>query len=451
MSYTESKIIFEHIDSLRKTGELMLTENRKLRPMTENEYYIFSKYLNTGLNTRLLTEASKKIVKENEYKFYLNAVSNFTGKKITPKTKSALHESVKLTDFRVTTSLLLEDDSVYDKKIKNPETGRTIKVATAIQDKQHPAHDKAKAMVQKAGGSDDEHGDDHGHHDDGLSAKEKAILGAVDVALKKLPGVNVIAGQSEAIYQKMKKNPFDSVKEADGLINKTKAFGKAAKEVMSNWKDEAKTAFANSMTDENTGQRKSIGKLIGSKAKAIGKAIAKGVVDEVKHVAHELKDGADGIKEAFKHPDGLKAGLKDPKIQKKLATGLKGVATAAVVGMAIASGPGGAALKAASLAINPGDGVRAMLTASAYIDLKNRNYLNELHNNRYNAIKLIESKIDKIGDNFIMEVYSEFGSKELNEVESPLKTYSEEDMNKVVKYTQMSDEIMEATKSGKEE
>lgn len=437
------KLIYGHIKALKQTGGTMLIENRQLRPFTENEYFIFSTELGMGLNTSRLTESSKKQIAGNEYNLYLESVAKFTGRKVTPQNIKLIKEAVKISDYKVTISLLMEENPILDKKIKNPETGRTIKVKSALSP-DHPAYDKAKAIVQKAGGDvEDEHGhDDHGHHDDGLSAKEKALLGAADVALKKIPVVNVIAGQSEAIYKKMKDNPFDEVKKAKGFINKAKAFGKASKQTISNWKESAQQEFANSMTDEATGERKSLAKVIGTKAKAAGKAIVNGLKEEAKHIAHELGEGVSGIKDIIKDPKSIK----DPAVQKKLATGLKGLATTAVVGMAAASGPAGMALKAASLAINPGDGVRAMLTASVYISANGRGYLSELTENRHKIMRLIESKVDKLDESFMVEVYGKFGSKELNEVESPTNDYSESDMDKVVKYTDMTNNIQSATK-----
>lgn len=40
-------------------------------------------------------------------------------------------------------------DGLKDKKIKNPKTGRMIKLSTALSNKKHPAYKEAMAMLKK--------------------------------------------------------------------------------------------------------------------------------------------------------------------------------------------------------------------------------------------------------------------------------------------------------------
>lgn len=440
-------IILENLRGLSKTGGMMLYENSRYRAFSEIEYHIFKKYNNLGLKpNKLINESTKSYFKYHEYQLYLKEVSKYDGQLITERRNSSIKKSKIINEFKVHSNLaFLREEDVMDKKIKNPETGRDIKVSTAYSNPDHPVHDKAKKLVQKSGGGHEEdehgddhggHGDDHGHHDDGLSAKEKAALGAVDVVMKKIPGVSLIAGQSEAIYKNMKK-VTSSAKEAEGVVNKAKAMGGAAKKMFSGWADKAKQDFANSMHDENTGERKKLGAVLGSKAKALGKSIVKGLKEEVKHVAHELGEGVSAIKDVVKDPSVIK----DPKWQKKLATGIKGAATVAVIGMAAASGPAGMALKAASLAINPGDTVRSLLTAHLYRDLGSKKILESTNNK---LLRLIESKVDKLDESFMIELMGVTGEHELKKVESPLDDYKENEMDEVVKNTQLVDEISEA-------
>lgn len=446
--------ITEHLITLHKTNGLMLSENKILRPMTRDEYDVYkSEVKGFGLKVKHLTENSKRTLKAKpklEYQLYLEAVNKFSGKRINPSILTEIKRSSIISEYKITSRELLFEEDIMDKKIKNPETGREVKVATAYGDKDHPAHDQAAAMVQKHGGEDDDHhGDDHGHHDDGLSAKEKAVLGGIDLAVKALhvPGLDKLAGQSEAIYKGMKE-AYQSTKEVDGAINKSKAFGKAAMGKIGNWAKNAKKDFVNSISSDNAGERRKLGEVLASKTMGVAKGLVKGIKEEVKHIAHELGEGMDGIKDVLKDPKSLK----DPATQKKLATGLKGACTVGVVGLAMASGPAGMAMKAVSLAVNPGDVMKSLLTASVYSDLQRAGKLHVISEaNEHRLNRIVEGKIDDLDETFIMKIISHSGGKELTESKDPMKEYSEDDMDKCVTYTQMANEVEEATKAGKKE
>lgn len=443
------KLILDNLRGLTNTNGMMLFENNKYRSFTEIEYSIFKEYCNLGLDTNnVLMESSKHIIQKNEYIIYKEAISKFEGKTITESTNNRIKKLNKINEYKLNfLSLLTEEPDIYTKKIKNPETGNDIQVKTALSDKDHPAHDKAKSLVDKHGGdSDGEHHDDHGdhhdHHDDGLSAKEKVLLGAADVVLKKLPIVNLVAGQSQKIYTSMKK-VVENAEQAEGVVNKSKAIGKSAAKMFKSWGNKAKEDFVNSMTDANTGQRKKIGAVLKDKAVAVGKGIINGLKEEGKHILHELKDGKDAIKEVVKNPSVVK----DPEWRKKAANGVKGLCTTAVIGMAIASGPVGMSMKAANLALNPGDVVRALLVAHLYRDLGGKSFINEASDKK--LYMLIEAKVDSIDETFMFELLGKVGSHELNKVESPMSDYNESEMNDVMKYTQLANEVEESTKLNK--
>lgn len=445
------KLILDNLRGLSNTNGMMLFENNKYRAFTEVEYSIFKEYCNLGLNTdNILMESSKQIVQKNEYLIYKEAISKFEGKVITESTNNRIKKLNKINEYRLNfLSLLTEEPDIYSKKIKNPETGRTVQVKTALSDKEHPAHDKAKSMIDKHGedshddhGDHGDHGDHHDHHDDGLSAKEKVLLGAADVVLKKLPIVNVVAGQSQKIYTSMKK-VVANAEQAEGVVNKSKAIGKSAAKMFKSWGNKAKEDFVNSMTDANTGQRKKLGAVLKDKAVGVGKGIINGLKEEGKHILHELKDGKDAIKEVVKNPSVVK----DPEWRKKAANGVKGLCTSAVIGMAIASGPVGMAMKATNLAINPGDVVRALLVAHLYRDLGGKTFINEVSDRK--LYTLIEAKADSIDESFMFELLGKVGSHELEKVESPMNDYDEKEMDDVMKYTQIANEVDESIKLNK--
>jgi len=96
--------------------------------------------------------------------------------------------------------------------------------------------------------------------------------------------------------------------------------------------------------------------------------------------------------------------------------------------------------------------MKSLLTASVYSDLQRAGKLHVISEaNEHRLNRIVEGKIDDLDETFIMKIISHSGGKELTESKDPMKEYSEDDMDKCVTYTQMANEVEEATKAGKKE
>lgn len=312
------------------------------------------------------------------------------------------------------------------------------------------AHDTQK----KPDASTDAHGDDHGEHAHKLSRKERIAVAAIDVLAKSLhiPGAEYVAGQFEAIGNTVKE-VAESGKEARGILGKAKAMGKKSMSMLQEAKDDVVKRFTNSLHDKNTGQRKKMGKILLDKGVSAAKGIYTGLKNEASHISHGVKGGVEVAKKVLKEgPKSLTDEDKD-----KIVDCIHATAQVAVIGMAIASGPLGMSLKAGSLALNPGDALRAVLTADMYTDLERRGLISVLREAKGEHLietihlidELVENFIDDLTDDKLMEIMMTQGGKELSSVDSPLNDYSEEHMDMVTEYALYGESLREAQRDPK--
>lgn len=451
MKKNQQNRLSESIYTLIKTNGLMLTENGKLRRQTFKEYQIFIERSNNVSREQLITESLKY-----EYASYYKLTERYEGRVLNSRLLEDINRTFSADKLITEANRLMESEGT----VKNPETGRDIKISTALTyDPSHPAHKAAKKATSKKGGDDshgDDHHDDHHHGPKNLGKKGRLAAAALDIALKKTPGISALAGQSEKILDNMAE-VAKSAKEVDGAINKAKAIGSSAKSMISKWGGEQKKKFANSLNDANTGERKKLGSVIKNKAKGFAKGVVSGLKNEAEHIKHQLGDGVDAAKMVGKGlKDGnLKEVLKSDDFKEKATSAVQGLATTAVVGLAVASGPAGMAIKAAALSLNPGDALAQVITADVYFDLQRQGKLNVIReSNKSKAIKLLDEsitdKIDKIDESFIVELGMSEGGKELENVEKPMEDYTEQEMDSVVNYTELADNISSGKKQQNE-
>jgi len=363
---------------------------------------------------------------------------------------------------------LIESDDI---KVKNPESGKEISAKSAISGgPDHPAYKAAKAALAKddshskddshkkddSHSKDDSHGDhgDHGDHGShgpkNLGRKTQVAIALVGVAAKALhvPGVDKLTAFYEKAADEIS-GIAKELKDVDGIINKSKSFGSIAGKKLLSWGKEKKEQFVASMTDEASGQRKSIGSMLKEKGGAAVSAISTGLVKEVEHLSHQLKGGVDVAKKV------MKGGKLDDSDKDKIVDCIKGLATTVVIGLAIASGPMGMIAKAASIAMDPGEVLKQIMTADVYSDLQRKGLINVIkeHKNKAQIIRFlegeVEGEVDSLDGNKLNKILIEQGSKELQTVKSPLNDYKEDSMDKVVQYTEIADEISDEHKKNK--
>lgn len=291
----------------------------------------------------------------------------------------------------------------------------------------------------------DDHGHgDHGHHDHGpkhLGHGHRIAIAAIDIACKALhiPGLENVAGQMETIANHTSE-VLKSHKEAVGFLAKAKSVGNAALGKIKNAGQTMAKDFANSLHDENTGARKSLGKVFADKGAALAKGVYNGIKGEVQHIGHGLSGGVDVAKKVLK---GEKI---DEEDKKKIVNCVRAVADVAIIGLAVggamATGGVSVAVKAASLAINPGHAIKGMITADVYSDLQRQGKIRVMKESKIRFAesyileiqRMVETSIDELDDNKLMTILMKEGGKELQSAKDPLNTYSEEHMDMTVDY-----------------
>lgn len=463
-------------------GKLTINENvdgyKSLRPFTRTEYKIFKEVIGKDfIGMKPVTNMINEVNESLEYEIYKRAVNEYTGMQLTSdiikecKTyeKNIITEQrvknhelaliVEIAESHVKKKQSFKNKSVIaedDVKVKNPETGREILAKSAISaGPSHPAYKSAKTAL---GGKEDSNGgkeqpkSDNGkeggddHHDD-VSAGVKMAGAALDVAMKLggssmagVLGTKVVAGVTEVAKR------YKGA-EGDKAIDKVKNMGKEAKEQVKQWKDDKKAAFAASITDETTGERKSMGNILKSKAKGLLKGAKNAIVHEVEHIGHGLKEGGEFLKKAVTDPKNI-----TKEDWKKAASGIEAAAhvgiVAVAIGGAVASGGGTIAAmgavggKAAKIAVRDG-ALSALLTAHMYTDMQRLGLMNDkiINENDGRLLQILcEKEVDKITDDTFLEHSNTLISDGLQHDESPASKYDEENMNDLVK---MSSEMID--------
>lgn len=463
-------------------GKLTIQENKKgyktLRPFNKVEYNIYKKYIkNSNIGMKPVTNLKNEVKGDYEYQIYLNEFKKYDGMVLNnkiiqecknPKMNLINEHTLKRYDKKRLLELLKEVKGINesDVKVKNPETGKEILATSALSaGPSHPAYKAAKAALAGSGDSsgeqsskqDDssphkdsgEHGDSqggHGGHGPAKSPGQRLAAIGVDLAMKitHIDKIHQVAGVFGEKIVSGAKNLADKYKGAEGekVIDKLKNVSKEVKGDIKKWSDDKKAAFASSMVDEATGQRKSMGKMLTGKLKGFVEKAKDGIVAEAKHIGHGLKEGGEFLKKAVTDPKNLTT-----EDWNKAVSGIESVAHVGIIVAAVAMAHGGLVgqmtaigAKAGGIAAREG-ALTALMTSHVYTDLQRKGLLKNKIVNEHNGRLLniiVEKEVNKIDDDTFLTIGNQLIGDSLQSDDTKPQNLDEDNMKDLVR---MSDEM----------